>query len=333
MHPNLTPDDLRRLGGLKWTGIPSAIAAWVAESDLGTAPAVTAALHDAVDRGMTGYLPPAVDAAMRAACADWQRERFGWSVPDAWVSPVADVVEALRLTVEHFSRSGSALIVPTPAYMPFLTTPLTWGRQVIQLPMVPGPDGPTIDLVALDRAFTDGGGVLTLVNPHNPTGRVMSSAELAAIAEVVEHHGGRVFADEVHAPLVHAGHRHVPYASVSPLAAGHTVTATSASKGWNVAGLKCAQLIVSNDADAAAWAPLREAASHGASTLGVIANTAAYAHGGAWLDGMLRELGENVRTFTAELAAHAPAIGFTPPAGTYLAWLDLRPALAELGDQ
>jgi cysteine-S-conjugate beta-lyase len=314
---------LRRLGGLKWTMFPDAIGAFVAEMDFGTAPPVTAALHAAVDAGSFGYLPAATAAAMSEACAAYSRDRYGWAVDPADVRPVGDVIEALRLALDHFCAPGSAVVLPTPAYMPFVAMPPLLGREVREVPLVDAGGRPGYDLAALDAALT-GGGLLVLCNPHNPVGRVLEPAELLGIAEVVERRGARVFADEVHGPLVYPGHRHVPYASLSPLTAGHTLTATSASKAWNLPGLKCAQVVLSNDADRATWARLGLLAEHGAANLGVIANTAAYAQGGPWLDTVLDHL-DGTRTLLAEwLAELLPGVGYTPPEGTYLAWLDFR---------
>jgi cystathionine beta-lyase len=293
--------------------------------DFGTAPAVTRALHEAVDAAAFGYLPEAAAADMAHACADWQREHHGWDVPDGWVTPLPDVLGGLQAAIEHFTPPGSPIVLPTPAYMPFLWLPGLLGRETIQVPMVPGPDGrPTHDLAGLDRAFAAGGRLLVHVQPHNPTGRVFGEAEQLAVAEVVQRHGARVFSDEIHAPLVHPGARHRPYASLSPVTAGHTVTATSASKAWNLPGLKAAQFLVSNEADAALWAEVGHVAAHGASTLGVLANTAAYTAGGPWLTGVLEYLDGNRRLLADLLAEHLPGIGYTPPEGTYLAWLDCR---------
>lgn len=326
---------LRARGSLKWTAFDADVAAWVAESDLGTAPTVRQALHDAVDGDVLGYLPPAVRQDLAQACAAWYVERYGWSVPATRIHPVADVLEALHLVVDHFSRPGSPLVVPTPAYMPFLTVPGAWGREVLQVPLTSGGTTagdaarPGLDLTAIDAALAGGAHLVVLTNPHNPTGRVFDRAELVALSEVVAARGGRVFSDEIHAPLVLPGARHVPYASVTPEAARHTVTATSASKAWNIPGLKCAQVLLSNDDDAATWEPLDALATHGASTLGVVANTAAYRTGGPWLDELLAYLDGNRRTFAEVLATHAPRVRLRPPEGTYLAWLDLRDALPE----
>lgn len=326
----LDAEVLRARGSLKWTAFPGEIAAWVAESDFGTAPAVTAALHRATDAGTFGYLPPAVRTELAEACARWHGDRYGWDVAPSRVKPVADVLDALRITVEHFSRPGSAVIVPTPAYMPFVTVPRQWGRDVIEVPVVADGGRTTFDLDALADAMRSGGHLLLLTNPHNPTGRVYTRSELTALAEVVERNGARVFSDEIHAPLVYPGGEHVPYASVSEAAAQHTVTATSASKAWNIPGLKCAQIVLSNEADDERWAPIDLLATHGASTLGVVANTAAYRDGGPWLEELIAHLDGNRRALAEVLAELAPQIGYVPPEGSYLAWLDLRAALAAI---
>ncbi|MGY1802258.1 MalY/PatB family protein [Blastococcus sp. SYSU D00922] len=320
----LSEDALRSAGSLKWTRYGPAIGAFVAEMDFGTAPVVTAALHEAVDQGRLGYLTTDAAEDMALACAGWQRSRYGWDVPPGWITPLADVVAGLQAAVERFTPPGSPVVLPTPAYMPFLAVPGLLGRELIQVPMVERLGRYTYDLDGLARAFEAGGRLLVHVNPHNPLGRVFTVDEQLALAEVVEAAGVRVFSDEIHAPLVHPGAEHRPYASLSAATARHTITATSASKAWNLPGLKTAQLVLSNDEDAARWDEVGFLYTHGAATPGVLANTAAYDRGGPWLDGVLAYLDGNRRHLAALLAEHLPAVRWTPPEGTYLAWLDCR---------
>lgn len=311
-----------RLGGsVKWSMYPEAIGAFVAEMDFGTAPPVTAALHAAVDAAVFGYLPAGTVEQMSAAYAAWSRDRYGWAVDPVDVRPVADVVAGLRLAIEHFSAPGTPVVLPTPAYMPFVSVPPQLGREVIEVPLSAGH---RYDLDALAAAFEAGGDLLILCNPHNPVGRVLTAAEMLAIAEVVDRYGGRVFSDEIHAPLVFGDARHVPYASLSPVTAAHTLTATSASKAWNLPGLKCAQVVLSSDADRETWAGIGPLAEHGAATLGVIANTAAYESGGPWLAEVLSYLDGNRRLLSRLVADLLPGVVYTPPEGTYLGWLDFR---------
>jgi cystathionine beta-lyase len=179
-----------------------------------------------------------------------------------------------------------------------------------------------LDLGAIDDALAAGARAVLLCSPHNPTGRVFTAEELGALAEVVDRHGARVIADEVHAPLVYEGARHFPYATVSDAAAEHTITVTSASKAFNLAGLKCAQVVASNHADAARWRGLGVFAVAGPTPLGNAASTAAYRAGGDWLHDLVAYLSGNRQALLDLLAAELPAITCRTPEATFLAWLD-----------
>ncbi|HEV3382607.1 MAG TPA: aminotransferase class I/II-fold pyridoxal phosphate-dependent enzyme [Trebonia sp.] len=321
----ITIDELRRHGSVKWTkGGPDVIGAFIAEMDFGAAPAIETALREAVARAEFGYLPLHLATELAEAFANWQLVRHDWPVSPERTRLLPDVVKCLEATITVFSRAGSPVILPTPAYMPFLTLPGHLGREIIGVPMARDGDRYVLDLDGIDAAFKAGGNLLVLVNPANPVGRVYTAEELAAVAEVVSRNGGRVFADEIHAPLVYPGCRHIPYASVSDAAAAHTITATSASKGWNLPGLKCAQLVLGTDADVAAWAETGEFYEHGTSTLGVRASIAAYTDGGDWLSDVVSYL-DGSRSLLADLlTAHLPGVRYRPPEGTYLSWLDCR---------
>jgi cysteine-S-conjugate beta-lyase len=319
----ITADELRRRGSLKWTrGGPEAIGAFIAEMDFGAAPAIEEALRDAIAGADFGYLSEQAAAEMGQACAEWQEQRYGWTVDPARIRPLPDVLKGLEAAITVFSRPGSPVILPTPAYMPFLKLPGMLGREIIQVPMAADGGRLILDLDGIDAAFKVGGHLLILVNPCNPVGRVYVKSELTAVAEVVDRNGGRVFADEIHAPLIYPGGTHIPYASVSPQAAGHSITATSASKGWNLPGLKCAQLIMTSDGDATLWPERAFLFEHGASTPGVRANIAAYRGGVTWLAEVLGYLDGSRQLLADWLAERLPAIRYRPPEGTYLAWLD-----------
>src|SRR4051795_6129459 len=306
----LSEDSLRAAGSLKWTRYGPAIGAFVAEMDFGTAPAVTTALHDAVDRGRLGYLTTEAATEMARACAGWQTRRYGWSVPPERITPLADVVAGLQAAIERFTPPGTPVVLPTPAYMPFLAVPGALGRELIQVPMVARDGRMGYDLDGIGAAFARGARLFVHVNPHNPLGRVFDVEEQLALAYVVSDAGARVFADEIHAPLVYPGAVHRPYAALSPETARHTVTATSTSKAWNVPGLKAAQLILSNAEDAEYWERVGVLYAHGASTPGVLAATAAYDSGADWLDDVLRYLDGN-RWFLADLLAeHLPQVRY-----------------------
>lgn len=318
----LTAEDLRAAGSMKWTLFPETIGAFVAEMDFGVAPPIVSAIDDALARGFTGYLPPAVASELAEVTARRYRDLYDWDVPVEHVHHVPDVIAALELAIEEFTPPGSAVIVPTPAYMPFLQVPVLHGREVIEVPSIEAGGRWTMDLAGIARAFDDGAGMLVLCNPHNPLGTVFTREELLAVADLVDGKKGRVFSDEIHAPLVYRPARHVPYSSVSETAASHTITAASASKAWNLAGLKCAQILFSNDADAARGEASR--VGHGTSTLGVVANIAAYTEGGPWLEDVLDYLDGNRRRLVHLVTELLPDARVTLPEGTYIALIDFR---------
>ena len=290
--------------------------------DFGAAPPVLDALAALAGDASFGYLPPPLAAGLATACAEFQKRRFGWDVDPGLVHDVPDVLKALEIAIVRYSRPAAPVIVPTPAYMPFLTVPPFVGREVIQVPMRSDQGFFTFDLDGINEAYRAGGHLLILCNPYNPLGRVFTAGELAQITDVVDRHGGRVFADEIHAALIYPGHRHIPYASTSPTAAAHTLTATSASKAWNLPGLKCAQVILSSEADQQTWEDMGFLAAHGASNAGVAANTAAYRGGEPWLDEVLAYLDGSRHLLKELLGRHLPQVRYRPPDGTYLAWLD-----------
>jgi cysteine-S-conjugate beta-lyase len=315
---------LRARGSVKWTVPgPGGFGAGVAEMDFGAAPAILDALARLSADANFGYLPRPLADELAVACAEFQLRRYGWAVEPMQVRHVPDVIRALQIAITQLSRPGSPVILPTPAYMPFLAVPGFLGREIIQVQM--RGDGAgffTLDLEAIDDAFGRGGHLLIFCNPYNPLGRVFTVDEMAQLTDVVDARGGRVFADEIHGPLVYPGTRHVPYASTSGAAAAHTLTATSASKAWNLPGLKCALVILTSEADRQHWDELAFFATHGASNPGVVANIAAFRHGGAWLDEVVGYLDGSRRLLADLLGRHLPGVRYRPPDGTYLAWLD-----------
>jgi len=318
----LDPERLRRRTSMKWRTYPEdVLPLWVAEMDVPLAPPVVRALTDALALGDTGY--PA-GTAYAEALAGFAARRWGWDgiavertaiVPDVMLG----VVEMLGLV----TGPGDPVIVNPPVYPPFFTFVAHMDRRVVEAPL--GADL-RLDLAALEEAFvraTASGGraAYLLCSPHNPTGTVHTAAELAAVAELAERHGVRVVADEIHAPLVAPGVTFVPYLSVP--GADRGLSLMSASKGWNLPGLKAA-LALAGPGAAAELAGLPEEVGHGASHLGVIAHTAALREATGWLDALLTGIRDNRRLLADLLAEQLPGIRVHPAEATYLAWLDCR---------
>jgi len=320
----LDEERLCAAGGLKWTAFPGCIGAFVAEMDFGTAPPVARALQQAIADGRTGYPTAALARELADACAHWQSSRHAWPVSPERIHAVGDVLGALEVTLAHFTSAGAPVVLPTPAYMPFKPLIELRGHPVVEVPHLLQDGLWRMDLDGIDDALRRGAGLVLLCNPHNPTGRMFDAGELRSLAAVVDRRGARVFADEIHAPLALGDARHVPYASVCESAAAHSISAVSASKGWNLAGLKCAQLVFGNDDDLAHWRRIALLAGHGVSALGMVAAAAAWRDGGPWLDHVIGYLRRNRDLLAEGLRVHLPDAVFVPPQGTYLGWIDCR---------
>lgn len=302
----------------KWSEVRGAIGAGIAESDFGTAPAITQVLHEAVSEGLLAYLPDELAERAALACADFYDSRFAWRPDPDSIRLVPDVLTGLAAMLELCPGDGP-IVIPTPCYSPFLSVPGQAKRRVVHVPTTGCQD---TDLQQLDEALAEPGSVLLLCNPHNPTGTVLSESWLRQLSEIVDRRGARVFVDEIHAPVVYQGRSHVPYASVSESAAAHSMTAISPSKGWNVAGLKSAQVIITNPDDRRRWDDLGRYPTRSGSPLGALAITAAYsAEGLQWLDELITQLDANRTYLSHKLADLLPNVSFSPPDGTYLAWL------------
>lgn len=296
------------------------LAAWVAEMDFGLAPPIAEALHGAIDRGDTGYFSETAERASATAAASFWTEGFGLPVPADMIFHAPDVVQGVGRAIAHLTEPGSPVILHTPAYFPFFSMLEMVGRPLVEVACSPDEEGRyRLNLNGIERAFAEGAGALVLCNPWNPTGRAFDRDELEDVVALAARYGGRVISDEIFAPLTLSGAKHTPAASVDPEI---VVTVTSASKTWNLPGLKCAQVILTNERDAEIWSAFFEHHKVGVSNLGVIASEAAYRHGRGWLDDVKVRINEN-RDLTGRLVAeHLPDVGYMPPQATYLAWLD-----------
>lgn len=320
---DLSDTELRHRGGLKWT-LPAAdvLPAWVAEADVAPAPALTAAVQRAVERGDFGYPVPDDASGLPEALSGYAGRQWHWDVDPGRVVVTADVMSGVLLTLVALC-DDAPVVVPTPAYPPFLGVVPQSGREIVAVPLDPDTERASLDLDAIDAALAGGARTVMLCNPHNPWGRAFSADELAALLAVVRAHGARIVSDEIHAGLVLPGATHMPMLSL-PGAADVVTTVVSASKAWNVPALKCAQIVCGNDSDVQALRALPLVYNHGTSPLGVQAAVAAYTDGQPWLDGWVQRLAD-IRTLFAELVvSELPGARTRPLEATYLAWLDLR---------
>lgn len=304
----LTLDQLRQRQSVKWRFYgPDVLPLWVAELDVPLAPCVTEVLERAVRLGDTGYAEP---SGLAPAFAGFAERHWGWQVDPLACLPVADVMTGVAEALRVLTEPGDGVVVCPPVYAPFLRVPLEAGRTVVEVPLAD--DG--LDLAGIDRALGAGARAVLLCSPHNPTGRVWTPAELDALDDVVREHDAVVLADEIHAPLTLPGAQFSPYL----VRERNAVAVVSASKAFNLAGLKAALVVAGSGAVRDRLARVPEDVRYRVGHLGALTATAALTDGDAWLAALVAHL-DRQRAFLGE---QLPAgVTWNPPQASYLAWL------------
>jgi cystathionine beta-lyase len=313
---------LRRRQSAKWRMYgEDVLPAWIAEMDFPLAEPIRRVLHAAIDDDDAGYADP---RGLGEATALWTRQTWGWEIARGDVHVVADVITGIAEVIRATTAPGDGVVIEPPVYHPFANTIRRNARIVVEAPLAVRDGSYSPDLAAIERAYASGARLHVLCSPHNPTGIVYTRNELAQIAELADHHGVLVIADEIHAPMTLAGATHHPFPTISEAAARRSIVMTSASKTWNLAGLKAAMMIACGDHGRASLAKLSPDTPYHAGHLGILANRAALGEGESWRRSALAILERNRALLGELLARHAPAIRWAPQQAGYLAWLDCR---------
>ena len=310
----LSLEQLRTRTSIKWSMYePDVLPLWVAEMDAMPVPAVTEAITDALRRGDTGY--PTSGTGYADALAAVAARRWGWELDVSATQPVADVITGVVASITLLTEPGDAVLVPSPVYPPLHEFTRQRGREVVPVPLTP--EG-RLDLGAIEAAMAHPRAkVLLLCSPHNPTGTVHTADELRAVADLAAGHGIEVLVDEIHGLLVLNGTTFTPWLTIADTG----LVVTSASKAFNLAGLKAA-VIVGGEGSRTLVEALPHTLAYGVSHLGAIAHIAAWTHGDAWIDAINANIASSSAFLSALLAERIPAIGYRPVQSTYLAWLD-----------
>lgn len=322
----LDVEQLRTKRGAKWGSRDARFAAWVADMDFPVAPAVTDALRQVLDGNEFGYPNwggPFATSPAAKMFAPRMATRFGWEARPDRVHDMIDVIQGVRSSVYHLSAPGDGVVLHMPAYHPFIDT---IGEMERRLVPVTRNDG-AFDYDDLEQrlASTDTGATMwILCHPHNPLGHVFERAELERIAEIAARFDLTVISDEIHADLTMPGETHIPFESLGGEVSARTVTVTSASKAFNLAGLRWAVLHAGSDRMHEALTALPGHYLGAPNVMAVTATVAAWTDGGEWLDAVIDVVDENRRALTDLLARHLPGVVYEPPRATYLAWLDCR---------
>ena len=313
---------LRKRTSAKWRTFPEDVLPLpVAEMDFPIAKPIRNVLIDMIKRSDTGY--SGIAPELPQAFANYAKRNWDWTVNKDQFYLATDVgvagVEVLRL----WTQPGDKVVINTPVYLNFFTWIKEAKCEVVDVPLTHLGDEWALNLAGLEDAFAAGAKAYILCHPHNPVGIVFTLDELEKIAELAKKYNVLVISDEIHAPLTFSEAKFVPYLKVSDTARETGLCITSASKAWNLAGLKCAQIVADNSTINDRLLQLPLASPWRTSLLGVWASIAAYNQGEPWLKAVLKNIDDNRHYLAKLLKKHLPKAKYTVPNSTYLAWIDL----------
>ncbi|RKN79149.1 MalY/PatB family protein [Paenibacillus ginsengarvi] len=309
--------------GEKLYGDKDVLPLWVADMDFLSPPAVREVIAKRAAIGIYGY--SIREDSYLDSIVEWFRTRHGWTIKPEWITDVPSVVTSLSLCVEQFSEPGGDVVLQSPVYYPFYDVIRSNGRNVVKNPLVIRDGRLEMDYEQLETLFRAGAKLLLLCSPHNPGGRVWSREELLRLGELCLRYGVTVVSDEIHCDLALPGHKHIPFATLSPELADITVTCLAATKTFNLPGLHTSYTVISNPELRRKFeGRIKTLSLHMAQHFAQDAVQAAYREGGEWLDAMLTYVAGNVDFAIDYLAQHLPEVKPLRPEGTYLLWIDCR---------
>jgi len=318
----LSLEQLRKRKSVKWRQFPNDVLPLpVAEMDFESAPAVKAALLDMVERSDTGYLGPFPE--LFDAFAKFSNQRWGWQ-PDVKQMRVATdvgvgIVELMRVLI----KPGEKVMLNSPVYENIWRWITEVNATTVDTPLIEENLNYKLDLVAIEREYKNGVKIHILCHPHNPVGVIFDQQQLATLAELAKRYQVVILSDEIHAPLTYDAKNFTPFLAVSNVAKEVGIIITSASKSFNLAGLKCALIMTQSSVLQERINKMPLAVTWRASLFGAVASTAAFDQSTDWLDNLLIALDENRKLVANLIESKLPGVKYRIPDFGYLAWLDM----------
>ena len=298
------------------------LAMWVADMDFRTVPQVREALVRRAEHAIYGYTDNSAEE--KDAEAGWLLRRHGLKVEPDWILYSPGVVDSIFFCVGALTGPQDRILIQPPVYGPFFHAVKQYGRELAVNRLVNGPDGWHMDFGDLEAQFARGVKMMILCSPHNPVGRVWRRDELQRVVDLARQYGVIVVSDEIHADFMMDGRRQTRILSLDGAETG-CVMLTSATKSFNLAGLRQSSVIVRDEAlRKTIKRALDQAHASAPNIFGSIAQTAAYRHGDEWMDAVVEYVQENRDFAVQSLRERLPEIGCRPQEGTYLMWLDFN---------
>ncbi|MCY3969209.1 MAG: aminotransferase class I/II-fold pyridoxal phosphate-dependent enzyme [Acidobacteria bacterium] len=320
--------DLEARTGFKWSRYTAngsgILPAWVADMDYPIAEPIQRVVRRLVETSDLGYCEPPEIGNLPEIFGQRMEEQLGWTVEPGRIRFLVNALQGLDLSVMLSAGKGEGVVIQTPIYPPFLEAVSGTGRRLVESPLRRGPNRFEMDLDQLRATIDRDTRLFMLCNPHNPSGRSWTRSELEAVAELAIEHDLIVLADEIHNELVFPGHEHTVFETLGPEVRERTLTITSATKSFNLAGLELALLVFGSEKLKRRFDELPHFVLAHPGILGVEAARAAWRDGGPWLDEAVAYLDANRAFLTEFLNRRLPGIVHGPQEATYLYWLDCR---------
>lgn len=320
--------DRRHTYTKKWDNIPETFGVsaegilpfWIADMDFKTAEPIQNALVEECKFGVFGY--PDKLKRCRQALTHWLYGHHDWDISNYGVSFFPRIMGGIAIAIECFTERGDKIVIQPPIYPPFKKMIEMAGRQVVTNPLVIRDGQYQINLIDLEKKFSEGVRCLLFCSPHNPTGRVWSKTELASVVDLCEKYNVILFCDEIHHDIVYDGHKHSVIAKMSDYISSHSVTFVAPTKTFNLAGMMASAAVIPNKEMAKVFAQAIERFDVQINQLGQTAFYTAYEKGEAWLQELLTYLAANRDLMLSSFAGSD--ISFLTPDGTYMYWLDFH---------
>ena len=299
---------------------------WVADMDFKTSSFVEEALVSLTGHNLYGYSNVKPGDGYLEAVHGWMKRRHRWEVEPEWQLRTPGVCFAIAAAIRSLTKPGEAVLIQQPVYYPFSSLIEKNGRQKVSSDLILDSDGSyRMDFDDLERKIIEHNiRLFILCSPHNPVGRVWTKEELRRIGQICSAHGVTVFSDEIHFDFIWEG-EHTVFQEVDPAFRDFTVTATSPSKTFNLAGLQLANIFAPNpDLRKSLKEEIERTGYDEPNIFGITAAQAAYEHGDVWYEAMTAYVSENIRFADAFVRERLPGVQMRRPEGTYLIWMDFR---------
>ncbi len=319
----------RGSGSSKWDSVKTLFGSedvlpmWVADMDFPVPPPVVEALQKRATHPIYGYT--GTPKGFFDAIVQRVKRRFGWEIDPSWIMINPGVVPAVNTGVKAFAGPNGKVVIQSPAYPPFYSSVSNQNSVAAINALKWNGSQYEVDFDDFAEKFEDSGAkTFILCNPHNPVGRVWTADELKRMGDIALSAGAVVISDEIHCDIVYSGHKHIPFASISPEFAKNSITCMATSKTFNLAGLHASFTIIPDETVRAKWDQARAGIMGSPGLFGLLATEVAFRHGDEWLDQLLVYLEKN-RDYVVDFCREKlPALKPVKSEGTYLIWLDCR---------